>query len=775
MQGNPKRKGSGSDIPRTLSKKGRWEDDLGLPPAECSPTASGSALISGVHTAQIHGGAFSMIGRDSITVNNNYGHHVISVDILEILNSLPLPNFRDIQQDTIAKATEGTCLWFTTGDMFIFWIKEGKILWGIGIPGAGKTILASIVIRYLEQLERTSNGNIYVAYVYLRYSEPLAIRDILESFVKQIVERHPDVGFLIESLYALHKRERTKPSQHDLVGLLSQLAASGKTLIFLLDALDELQAEDRPILLGLLMSLNAKLFITSRPLETLQRRFPQAQVFDIAARPSDIDLHIREFLRHSPDLVELLEGSGFEERIIEAVHRKSGAMFLHAKLQLEALRHCISIQDVEETLEEFPTDIVAIYMKTWERVIAQPPKHASLAKLVFLWILHAPGEMTIGTLRRMVATHPDTHVYDSKRLVPEAMLVSVCCGLVLVDEKTRLVRLIHYTTRDAILPRVLGLYPFPHSIPTLVCLAHLASCGFQDASKLSADDLNNAAFKDPLLAYAYPLWAHHANECKQHELVTTTVMQFVLKCVGYPLVIHGQRDFLGPLHLSAFFGFEHLIQPAANLQSPNLLTPITRRSTWSLAWTRSHYAFAHALLSLTGFDVNLEDGWDRTTPLVDATLKGMGESVELLLKIPGLNINTISSPSKIVILKQSTGRESNLMELFNDAEALRTAKVEGGLTALAIACRNADIASLRLILDIPGIDVDVSCMGGTALIWACRNGDASIVKFLLEVPGVEVNAVDNWRGLTALTWATERGYTGIVELLLAFPGIRIRR
>ncbi|KAH6892839.1 hypothetical protein BKA70DRAFT_1536643 [Coprinopsis sp. MPI-PUGE-AT-0042] len=509
MQGNPKRKGSGSNFSETSSKKGRWEDDLALPPSECSPTAPGSALISGVHTAQIHGGAISIAGRDNVTLNNyNYGQQIDSIDVLEILNSLPLPNFRDIQQDTIAKATEGTCLWFTTGEMFIFWIKGGKILWGIGIPGAGKTILASIVIRYLGQVERTSEGTICVAYVYLRYSEPLAIRDILESFIKQIVERHPDMVSLVETLYALHKRERTRPTQQDLVGLLSQFAALGKTLIFVLDALDELRAEDRPVLLGLLTSLSAKLFITSRPLETLQHRYPQAQVFEIAARPSDIDLHIREFLRHSSDLVELLEGSDFE------VYHRSGPSFLHTKLQLEALRHCISIQDVEETLEEFPTEINAIYMKTWERILAQAPKHAKLAKLVFLWVLHARSEMTIHTLRHVVATHPDTHIYNSKRLVPEALLVLVCCGLVSVDKKTHLVRLIHYTTKDAILPRVLDLYPYPHAIPTLTCLAQLTRYGFQGARQLDVKHFENALEKDPLLAYAYQSWPYHANECK---------------------------------------------------------------------------------------------------------------------------------------------------------------------------------------------------------------------------------------------------------------------
>jgi hypothetical protein len=72
----------------------------------------------------------------SSTVQNTYHMHgpqPAATDILEILRSLPLPNFRDIQLDTLSKATDGTCIWLTSGEMFLIWVKNGRILWGIGI------------------------------------------------------------------------------------------------------------------------------------------------------------------------------------------------------------------------------------------------------------------------------------------------------------------------------------------------------------------------------------------------------------------------------------------------------------------------------------------------------------------------------------------------------------------------------------------------------------------------------------------------------------------
>jgi hypothetical protein len=144
--------------------------------------------------------------------------------------------------------------------------------------------------------------------------------------VKQIVERHNNLLPVIAEAYANHKREGTKPAQEELLVMLSGFMRHGKTLFIVLDALDELRVEDRPILLRLLASLGAKLFITSRPLDVLQKQYTQAQFFDIAASSADLKLHVRYFLQHCPEVKALLEGTDLEESLAETILRKSGGM-----------------------------------------------------------------------------------------------------------------------------------------------------------------------------------------------------------------------------------------------------------------------------------------------------------------------------------------------------------------------------------------------------------------------------------------------------------------
>jgi hypothetical protein len=135
MATNPKRKGSSSQLQGNTEKRARWEDELAMSHSECSPTAAGTALLSGVQSAQIHGGSFSVVGTSTAIQNtyNNYGPQTGPVDVQEILRNLSLPNFRDIHLDTLSKATDGTCVWLTEGNIFLLWIKNGRILWGIGI------------------------------------------------------------------------------------------------------------------------------------------------------------------------------------------------------------------------------------------------------------------------------------------------------------------------------------------------------------------------------------------------------------------------------------------------------------------------------------------------------------------------------------------------------------------------------------------------------------------------------------------------------------------
>ena len=99
------------------------------------PQISEAAIFQGCHGVTVYGGNFVINQQDSSEVNWE--------QLRKILDFLSLVNFRSIQEENLAKWTEGTLNDFIEGAMFQLWlVTQLQILWGTGMPGAGKTVLA---------------------------------------------------------------------------------------------------------------------------------------------------------------------------------------------------------------------------------------------------------------------------------------------------------------------------------------------------------------------------------------------------------------------------------------------------------------------------------------------------------------------------------------------------------------------------------------------------------------------------------------------------------
>ncbi|KAH6903563.1 hypothetical protein BKA70DRAFT_1110717, partial [Coprinopsis sp. MPI-PUGE-AT-0042] len=482
-------------------------------------------------------------------------------DIPAILEQVP--NYRDIHIANLGRATEGTGPLFAEWDEFGEWMSvQGvvKTMWGSGMPGAGKTIFASIVINEVEARAEASERPICVGYIYFRYSDhtTATVRDFLLVLVKQTVERHADCLPLFNQVFARHIREKTLPSESELIQLLRRFAEVIAEIFYFLDALDEAPPDVQFDLLEKLSTLNVKIFITSRPLAHLDSCFPGAHRFSIRAQDRDLDLHISREIARSPVLRAILNQGGPElrDKIISAVKKKCEGMFLHASLQLDALRGCASVCAVEKTLEDFPRQIDEVYRQTWERIQDQAPDMFAVAKNALIWVLCATRSLTIEELCHVVATCPDTYNFDRHRLVDEATLMCLCRGLVNVEEETNIVRFVHYTAKDVVKGLVSESSPYPHFLPASVCMTLLTERGCQQKAPADKSSLKAALKAKPLLAYAYENWSTHAYESLDDTYLATRLSQFIQGCCAFPVLYDMFiDDILEPLHMAAYFDF----------------------------------------------------------------------------------------------------------------------------------------------------------------------------------------------------------------------------
>ena len=200
------------------------------------------------------------------------------------------------QSDFVARRQEGTGQWLLDSKEFNGWLDQSKqTLFCPGIPGAGKTIITSIVVHHLHT-KFQSDLTVGIAYLYCNFRQQHEQKptDLLLSLLKQLVQELPSIPESVKNLYTHHKDKRTRPSFDEILKALHPILADYSRSFIIIDALDECQATDggRSKLLSEILNLQAKtgasLFLTSRYLPEIVKEFEGSISLEIRASDEDV-------------------------------------------------------------------------------------------------------------------------------------------------------------------------------------------------------------------------------------------------------------------------------------------------------------------------------------------------------------------------------------------------------------------------------------------------------------------------------------------------------
>jgi hypothetical protein len=206
------------------------------------------------------------------------------------------------QSDFISRRQEGTGQWLLDSDEFQVWLNKSKqTLFCPGIPGAGKTMITSIVVEHL-QLEFRNDSGIGIAYLYCNYrqQQEQKAEDLILNLLKQLVPEQLPVPTPIKNLYEYHRNRRTRPSFDEIVKSLCSIIGLYSRVFIIIDALDECHVsnEGRDKLLSIVFSLQVQaqtnVFITSRFIPEIMSQFEGCMSKEIRAKDDDILKYIDE-------------------------------------------------------------------------------------------------------------------------------------------------------------------------------------------------------------------------------------------------------------------------------------------------------------------------------------------------------------------------------------------------------------------------------------------------------------------------------------------------
>ncbi|KIM95293.1 hypothetical protein OIDMADRAFT_34064 [Oidiodendron maius Zn] len=361
------------------------------------------------------------------------------------------------QSDFINRRQAGTGQWLIDSEEYQAWVQTSKrTLFCPGIPGAGKTILTAITIDDLT-MRFQSGADIGIAYLYcnFRRQDEQKADNLLASLLKQLSQERTSLPDSVKALYKKHKDKRTRPSFDEISRTFQSVVAMFSKVFIVIDALDECQTTDgcRTRLLTEIFLAQAKsrvnVFATSRFMPEVMEKFEGSITLEIRASEEDVRRYLDGYMFRLPGFVS--RSTDLQEEIKTGIVLVVKGMFLLAQLHLDSLIGKRSAKAIRTAIAKLPTGANVYdcaYDDAIDRIEGQLQDQEELAKQVLSWITCAKRPLTTLELQHALAIEVGDYELDEENLPQLEDMVSVCAGLVTIDEKSGIVRLVHYTTQE---------------------------------------------------------------------------------------------------------------------------------------------------------------------------------------------------------------------------------------------------------------------------------------------------------------------------------------
>nr|GAT58832.1 NACHT and ankyrin domain protein [Mycena chlorophos] len=680
-------------------------------------------------------------------------------DYHAILDFVSPINFLLRQQEINETRHKNTGTWLLEDPVFLEW-KSGstKLLWCTGIPGAGKTVLASLIIHTLNQ-QRDSQVGVACAYLNYKESTTQTLKNILGAIWQQLNLGHELQ--LARELYKKHSRDRTNITLDEILALLEDAAGHSSKVYIVLDALDEYSVEDKDQLIDMIIDIgtNVHLLVTSRPGLSPPEHITSSAL-KIHPPDQDIETYILTQINGHRRLRKFAQDQNLRNDIVQTITSKADGMFLFVKLQLKLLSSALTKQNVHQALQGLPADVEVLYAQTLEQIKTAEPQLQELALAAISWVAFTKRPLTVMELRAALAI-PITQPFmpDENSMILLDDILEACRGLIIVNDTSqeKILRLVHYSAQQYI--EKIQDQTFP-DVQTGICKTLFTCLHWAEDSKdfeSSRWTISIDSTLHPLLNYAQFFLAHMKGN-QEHSL-GTEFASVIPTLKRYP------EWYIEP------WCFQYLPKDLTTLWTAvagNLLQLVSSLLENSV----QDYEISKAMIvaSRYGYHTMLEtlyaaqssvDIKDLNLALHQATVGGHKQMVKFLLS-KGASMNA-SIGNETALEAAVAQKDQQMVHLLLQAGADPNLSEGSYRTTLPAAVMNKDQQMAQLLLQA---NADFNLIGdyGTALHTAVMRKDQQMVQ-LLQQAGADLNLVGGLYG-TALQAAAIAQDEQMVQLLL---------
>jgi hypothetical protein len=192
---------------------------------------------------------------------------------------------------------------------------------------------------------------------------------------------------------------------------------------------------------------------------------------------------------------------------------------------LDSLEDKMTSKEVKQALEHFKEQqpgsgnlhneieelLSRAYQQATERIFKQRSGFRRLATYASSWIVCSYRPLTALELQHALATDDISQELDIKNIPDIGDILSVCLGLLTLDQESSTVRLVHYSAQEYFTRTQAIWAPGAQSMLSTTCIAYLMSSGRVDTAELTPGDIEHhvASHQMPFYGYAAQFWGLH--------------------------------------------------------------------------------------------------------------------------------------------------------------------------------------------------------------------------------------------------------------------------
>ncbi|ERF71221.1 hypothetical protein EPUS_08139 [Endocarpon pusillum Z07020] len=701
---------------------------------------------------------------------------------------------------------------------------KGARLWWSGVAGAGKTVLATIVVHDLSARYAQDNHT-QVLKIYFDNSRERSRTDCLGSLWRRLASRRQFSDKEIALLDKRYVEQRILPDQAKWKEMIANEAQRYRKIFLILDALDEF-ADRHPMqfvedLVSLLPLANT--LITSRPDLRIRNayRLIKAEALRIEAHNVDLQEYVHSRITGSANMDLVVQAPDLGDLIKDMVLKSSQGIFLMAKLLMDDIETQRTLSKLRKKLDDPPGNLKQAYDNSLLRIERQATVDADIGKEVLFTLCIAKSPLTVKQLQSVISLDLEDVSLGPEDEITERALIGSCAGVVVVDEISQIVRFGHQTTRDYLYESHATQIAQAQLVLLKKCLTYLRSPNVRIERWSKDDHIQRLLKVYPFLEYAAVHSGDHAREVgtEHQEELLSDIMDLLqqdenLACAVRVLLYKTSSDWIGRhkwgawgaeqptkgkmrgINLVGYCGLDHALTHILRA-SPGEYLRSQDSSGNALHWAArgNHEAVLKILVEQPGVERPIKQYSELAhTPLHVALVFRRTLALEILLDNgadPSIKVQREPDwhSLQLAIRHGPSGHVDILLRRGNQESLLWARDILGRL-ALNIAADSEDTESLDKFLPLYSHAVRdrhemaelVDFMQQNPLHQAAQNGHKRATEALLQHDLAKVFAQGTnyrkhlpcrcleWQTRKALCDAASRGHPEVLRVLVDFFG-----